>query len=263
VTDEAPPFLALAALCAPLGAQPAMRDFEPIDKFVFFLGGAEDPEAEIFQSQSAGAYLVVSKLVESPVLIEARSAAVSTVNLMKVDRQISGDLHLLPEASLEPLGKFTIAGEGITFRVEGEAAELRNKPWLLGEQDLSGMRAYSREYREGAEAYETSQPVLRQLQAEARPVEVRVFFGTWCPHCQQVLPRVLRVAEELAGSKVRLSFYGLPRGPGFSADPEVKKLDIDSVPTGVIFVDGREVGRISGSGWKVPELAIKNAIQGS
>ncbi len=161
------------------------------------------------------------------------------------------------------LGKFTIAGDGISFSIDGKRAELRNKPWLLGEQDLEGMRSYSRDYRAGAEAYEFSQPVVRQLQQESRDVEVRVFFGTWCPHCQQVLPRVLRVAEELAGSKVELSFYGLPQGEGFSADPEVKKFDLDSVPTGVVLVGGREVGRISGSGWKIPELSIKNAIQGS
>jgi thiol-disulfide isomerase/thioredoxin len=255
--------LSLLVLGTPLGAQPAMTGFVSIDKFGFVVGGVEDPAAEVFQSQSAGAYLVVSKLVEAPMLIQARSAEVATVDLMKVDRQADGSLQLLAEATLESLGKFTIAGEGITFGVDGKTAELRNKPWLLGEQDLAGMRAYSREYRDGAEAYETSQPVLRQLQAESRPVEIKVFFGTWCPSCQQMLPRVLRVAEELEGSRVRLSFYGLPRGPGFSADPEVKKLDIDSVPTGVVFVDGREVGRISGSGWKIPELAIKNAIQGS
>lgn len=255
--------LTLVTLGAPLVAQPAMTGFVPIDKFTFAVGGVEDPEAEIFQSQSAGAYLVVTKLVESPILIQARSADVATVNLMKVDRQSDGNLSVLADAALASLGKFTIAGEGISFSIAGDKAELRNKPWLLGEQDLAGMRAYSREYRDGAEAYQTSAPVLRQLQAESRPVEVRVFFGTWCPSCQQVLPRVLRVAQELEGSKVQLSFYGLPRGPGFSADPEVKKLDIDSVPTGVVFVDGREVGRISGSGWKIPELAIKNAIQGS
>jgi thiol-disulfide isomerase/thioredoxin len=251
------------AVAASLQAQEPMNGFLPIDKFVFLVDGVADSEAEVLQSQAAGAYLVLSDAVESPILVEARSAAVSSVNLMKVDRQPNGSINLLAGAALEPLGTFTIAGEGIRFAMAGREAELRNKPWLLGVQDLDGMKAYSREYREGASAYEFSRPVVGQLKAESRPVEVRVFFGSWCPHCQTVLPRVLRVAEELQGTKVRLSFYGLPRGPEFSQDPEVKKLGIDSVPTGVVFVDGREVGRISGSGWKIPELAIKDAIQGS
>jgi thiol-disulfide isomerase/thioredoxin len=246
-----------------LSAQEPMNGFLPIDKFVFLVDGVEDGEAEVLQSQAAGAYLVLSAVVESPILVEARSAVVSSVNLMKVDRQPNGSINLLAGSALEPLGKFIIAGEGIRFAIAGREAELRNKPWLLGVQNLAGMKAYSREYREGASAYEFSRPVVGQLQAESRPVEVRVFFGSWCPHCQSVLPRVLRVAEELQGSKVKLSFYGLPRGPEFGQDPEVKRLGIDSVPTGVVFVDGREVGRISGSGWKIPELAIKTAIQGS
>lgn len=248
---------------APLAAQEAMSGFVPIDKFIFMIDGAEDPAAEVYQSQAAGAYLVVSSVVESPILVQARSAAVATVNLMKMDRQPDGNVNLLAGSVLDSLGTFTIAGEGIKFSVGGRSAELRNKPWLLGAQDLAGMRAYSREYREGASAYAYSQPVVRQLREESRPVEVKVFFGTWCPHCQTVLPRVLRVAEELQDSQIRLSFYGLPRGPGFTDDPEVQKFDIDSVPTGVVLVDGREVGRISGSGWKIPELAIQKAIQDS
>ena len=204
-------------------AQPAMGGFLPIDKFVFFLAGEEDPNAEVFQSQAAGAYLVMSALAESPILVQARSAAVMTVNLMKVDRQSNGSLNLLEGSMLAPLGKFSIAGEGITFALDGKPAELRNKPWLLGEQDLAGMQGYSRDYRDGAAAYAFSEPVVRQLLAESRPVEVRVFFGSWCSHCQQVLPRVLRVAEELQGSTVELSFYGLPQGAGFSADPEAQR----------------------------------------
>lgn len=255
------PALAVSLVVAlPLSAQEPMSGFLPIDKFVFMIDGEEDAAAEVFQSQAAGAYLVLSTAVESPVLVQARSAAVSTVNLMKVDRQPNGSVNLLAGAALDSLGKFTIAGDGIKFEVTGREAELRNKPWLLGAQDLNGMKAYSRDYREGASAYDYSQPIVNQLLAESRPVEVKVFFGTWCPHCQTVLPRVLRVAEELSGSKVQLSFYGLPQGPDFRADPEVKRFDIDSVPTGVVLVDGREVGRISGSGWKIPELAIKNAI---
>jgi len=240
-----------------------MSGFVPIDKFVFLVAGQEDPEAEVYQSQAAGAYLVISSEVESPLLVEARSAAVATVNLMKVDRQPNGSINLLTGATLAPQGKFTIAGDGINFTAEGRSIELRNKPWLLGAQDLAGMQAYSRDYRDGASAYQYSEPVVGQLRTESRSVEVKVFFGSWCPHCQEVLPRVLRVAEELQGSKVRVSFHGLPQGPGFNDDPEVKRLDIELVPTGVVFVDGREVGRISGSGWKIPELAIKNAIQGS
>lgn len=255
--------LLLAALAQPAVAQPVMNGFVAIDKFVFVHDGQEDADAEIYQSQAAGAYLVIPSQLEAPILVEARSTSVATVNLMKVDRQPNGSINLLSGAAAQVLGKFTIAGEGISFPLGAGRAELRNKPWLVGEQDLNGMFAYSREYRVGADAYAFSQPLLGQLRAESRSVELRVFFGSWCPHCQQVLPAVLRVAEELAGSKVSISFKGLPRGPGFSADPEVKRLDIDSVPTGVVFVDGQEVGRISGSGWKIPELAIKNAIQGS
>jgi hypothetical protein len=32
------------------------------------------------------------------------------------------------------------------------------------------------------------------------------------------------------------------------------------VPTGIVYVDGKEVGRIVGGEWQMPELAIKNVL---
>ncbi len=254
--------LVALALPLPAAAQPAMEGFVSIDKFIFLVAGEESRDAEIYQSQAAGAFLVIAPEFESPILVQARAATVSTVNLMKVDKQADGRVRLLEGASLAALGRFSIAGDGIEFEVDGTPVELRNKPWLLGAQDLEGMRAYSADYRRGAAAYEVSGPVVDSLKSESRSVEVKVFFGTWCPHCQQVLPRVLRVAEELVGSQVELSFYGLPQGAGFTNDALVQRFDIDAVPTGVVLVDGEEVGRISGSGWKIPEQTIQNLLQG-
>ena len=100
------PVAVLALWATSLAAQPAMSGFLPIDKLVFFVDGVEDSAAEVYQSQAAGAYLVISRAIESPILVQARSAVVSTVNLMKVDRQADGTVNLLPDATLESLGRF-------------------------------------------------------------------------------------------------------------------------------------------------------------
>ncbi len=120
------------------------------------------------------------------------------------------------------------------------------------------MQEYSADYVRAAAAYSPSRPILERLRSESRAVTVEVYFGSWCPFCQQVLPRIMRVGEELAGSNIRVDYYGLPRG--FGSDPKASALKITGVPTGVVFIGGREAGRITGNAWKIPELSLNKIL---
>jgi hypothetical protein len=73
-----------------------------------------------------------------------------------------------------------------------------------------------------------------------------------------MVPRIMKLAEQLEGSQINFDFYGLPRG--ITGDPEATRVDIHAVPTGVIYRSGKEIGRIEGAGWRVPELAINNLL---
>ena len=123
---------------------------------------------------------------------------------------------------------------------------------------LAGLAAYSADYRKGAEAYSGSTPIIQKLRGETRPVTVKVYFGSWCNFCKQMVPRIMHVAEQLKGSKINIDFYGLPHD--IHSDRQAESLGISAVPTGVVYLEGKEVGRISGNGWKIPELAINNAL---
>jgi hypothetical protein len=70
----------------------------------------------------------------------------------------------------------------------------------------------------------------------------------------------IRLARELQGSKVKIDFYGLPHG--FANDPQAQRYGVKSVPTGIVFKNGKEVGRISADGWAVPENTLRNLVSG-
>lgn len=252
--------LALLVGAAAVSAQ-GMEGFRPTSDYVFQLEGATDEDAEVFVQGQGAAFLILSDAVESPLLVQPREGDVKTVSLLKVARQPDGTVNLLPNAVASSAGPFTVDLEGVTFEVDGRSAGLMVKPPWIGDAGIRDLLDYSVDYRRGAEEYTASEPILRALQGEERPVRVRVFFGSWCPHCQVVMPRILKVAEALEGSQISLEFYGLPRR--IPDDPEAERWNIDGVPTGLVFVDGREVARISGGEWKIPELAIKNALDGA
>lgn len=229
--------------------------------FDMFLQGSRLGDARVLQSQQAGAILILSSELTSPVLIRLREQTVETVQLMKVDERPDGSVNLLPGATLSPQGRYLVNADrsGVTFSVDGVPGEIKEKPPLLGSQGVAGLKAYDPHYERSAAAYTPSNPIIDRLEQAQGDVEVVIFFGTWCPACKQMVPKMMRVAEELEGSAIEFDFYGLPRG--ITGDARAEAADIHSVPTGVVIIDGKEVGRIQGNSWKVPELALNNLLR--
>ena len=245
---------------APAPASGALGGFQDAG-FDMFMQGRKLPDARVLQSQEAGAILIMSSELTSPVLIRLREQTVETVQFMKVDERPDGTVNLLPEATLSAQGKYQINADrtGITFAVDGTPAEIKEKPPLLGSQEPAGLKAYDPHYERSSAAYTPSDPIIDRLGKAQGDVEVVIFFGTWCPACKQLVPKMLRVAEELQGSEIDFDFYGLP--PGITGDARAKDAGISSVPTGVVMIDGKEIGRIQGNSWKVPELALNNLLR--
>ena len=237
----------------------AISDFEPVG-FMAKLDGQTLADAEVFQSKAAGSFLILGSGLPAPVMVKIRDGEVQTVDLMKVNRREDGTVELLPNAALANQGAFQVTADrlGIQFSVEGRQGELLEKPPLLGSQDIAGLSEHSPEYRRSANSYSPSDPIVSKLSEQSRDVQITIYFGSWCGACKQMVPRIMKVAEQLAGSKINFDFYGLPRG--ITGDPEASRIDIHAVPTGVIYLDGKEIGRIEGSGWRVPELAINNIL---
>jgi thiol-disulfide isomerase/thioredoxin len=251
--------LGLAGLTALVASGPPIFGFKPVG-YLFELNGQQLENAEVFQSQTSGAFLVLAPDLGSPVLILLRDGRVETLNLMKVNRNSNGTVDVLSGASLAPQGGFQVNGDqtGIAFTIDGQAAELKEKPPLLGLQDAEVLKSYDPHYLTASADYTPSGPVVEKLRQQQRQVEVSVYFGTWCSACKQMVPRIIKVADQLEGSQIHFGFYGLPRG--INSDPEAARVGITGVPTGVVYVDGKEAGRISGNGWRVPELAINNLL---
>lgn len=77
-----------------------------------------------------------------------------------------------------------------------------------------------------------------------RGVTLVEFYASWCPHCQRIMPIVDEVRELVGGAAavVQLDIDEHPR--------EAENAGAESVPTFIVYRDGREVwrhvGEISG-----------------
>jgi thiol-disulfide isomerase/thioredoxin len=261
-----PVLLVAAAAVLPAGAQmippdPVLKDFEPIGDYQLEMGGVPQPAAHLYRSQSAGAaVLVTGQGLAASYLISPRDRAVMRIEPAKVVVGGDGVAFILQGAPKVKESPFAIEGRDLTFTLAGKPARLREKPYLLGLHPGSDL-LQDAGYAFRAKQYKPSPAMLKTLRAAVKGETVRVYFGSWCPHCQQMVPRILRVQNELAGANLKFEFYGLPSP--FNNEPEAKKMGIEGVPTGVVFRGGKEIGRIDGGDWGIPELAIQKVVGGT
>lgn len=255
---------ALLASVAPLPAQaPAdaiFRDFVPVGEFVFELGGKDLENAEIYASDRAAAYLVMAPELSSPVLVNPRTQSAEAVHLMKVARQSDGSVDLLADATFNRLSGLRIEGTEVHFEVKGETAKLKPKPPLLGFQSADSLKSHDPQYARLADDYSPSASSLQVLRSIGSEAEVVIYFGTWCPTCSRLVPRVLRIADELRDSNVGFRYYGLPRD--IDSDAAARRDDIHGVPTGIVYVGGKAVGRLEARDLNVPEASLARMLNG-
>lgn len=245
---------------APLAAQPidgVLRDFASTGEFILEVGGEEATSARIYRSDVPAILLIADEL-PSPTLILPRERSVQAVGFMKVIQRQDGMADIAADAELTRVGSFTVDGEAINFSVAGQQMRLKPRPFLIGEQGLSDMLDHSPEYRRKAAAYEPDGSALAALKKAPQPVRVRVYFGSWCPFCSLYVPHMLKVAEQLEG-EVDFEFYGLPQG--FADEPAAKRDDVHGVPTGIVYVGGKEAGRIEGGEWSRPEVTLRDIVR--
>jgi len=229
------------------------HDFRRISDYFLLVDGKQVP-SQIYQSDRPGAVLVISPALPSPVLLMADSVA--TVKPAAVEKKPDDLMILRPDAVLTPQGAFKYVDQEVKFSVAGHAAMLRDQPPLLGLRHTDEVTAHNPEYLSSAKAYPASRQEITALQKEGRPVIVRVYYGSWCSHCRKLVPHAVRVEQELKASKIRFEYFGVPTN--FNSDPEIRKAAIQSIPTGVVYVNGTEAGRIVGDdAWKSPESTLR------
>lgn len=249
-----------AAAGAQAGPDAVLHGFERSGDYQLVVGGKLQPAAEIYALPSGvPAFLILSSALPSPVLLSPGEGSVQTVQLMKVVKRANGTVDLMADAALSPQGKFELVGEDVRFKTEGRTAALQPRPSLLGLKKAVDLTTYSPEYARRAKAYQPNAKSVQRLRNVAKPTRVRVYFGSWCPHCKEHVPLLLKVEEQLKGSKIQFEYYGLEKGLN---DADSKKFGIHGVPTGVVYSNGKEIGRLGTADWVAPETALASLLAG-
>ena len=77
------------------------------------------------------------------------------------------------------------------------------------------------------------------------------FFATWCGPCKMVAPLLEQVSEEM-GDKIKIGKLDIDQSPELAS-----KYGVMSIPTFIMFKDGKEVAKNVGS---MPKAGIEEFI---
>ena len=258
--------LLLGLLPAALGAQAEsdalFRDFEPFGQLAVEVNGEPLEGAELYHAERAGAYLLIAPSLKSPLLVNVRTRQIERVSFMKIRKNESGTVDLLADAAFDTVGPFQVGQKALTFSLDdGRKVTLSQKPPLLGFQSNTALAEYNPAYGHKSSEYTPKANALETLRGESRDVTVRIYFGSWCPVCGRLVPKVMSVENALADSKVQFEYYGLPQP--MSDDPVAEEMNVHSVPTAIIFSGGQEIARVGGRELYDPETAIRDALGGA
>lgn len=78
------------------------------------------------------------------------------------------------------------------------------------------------------------------------------FFATWCPHCQRMMPIVADVKEKL-GDKAKVVQLDIDKNQALADE-----LDVEGVPTFIVYKDDKEEDRTSG---EMPESELLKFVE--
>ncbi|MCG8457721.1 MAG: thioredoxin family protein [Holophagales bacterium] len=254
----------VAVVAAPASAQEIdslFRDFYLAGEFMLELEGEKLQNGEVFMAERARSYLLMAPELASPLLVNTQAQNVQSVSLLKVQKNDDGTIDLLADAAFEVVGPFQIKGTELVFSFSGKTVTLKKKPPLVGMQTFGSMMSYNPTYASMASEYVPDDGEMTQLLGEKRDVRIRVYFGSWCSVCSRLVPRIMKVAEKLEGSKISFEYYGLPQP--MHTDPETQDKRLTGVPTTIIYVAGDEVGRLTGKDLYSPEASLGRVLSGA
>lgn len=84
---------------------------------------------------------------------------------------------------------------------------------------------------------------------------IRIVLGTWCPDSRREVPRFIKMLDFLNFPDDKVLFINVDRNKKGLRD-EVNGLEINFVPTFIIYENGREIGRII----EKPEVSLEKDL---
>lgn len=95
----------------------------------------------------------------------------------------------------------------------------------------------------GYPEYNPNDNAVQYLASAEDEVQYLVYFGTWCPDTQRELPKFFKIMDEARISKDNIQLYAVNEEK--QGAPGISENNISYVPTFIVKMNGKEIGRVT------------------
>ncbi len=133
---------------------------------------------------------------------------------------------------------------------------------LIGYADLKGLNkdVYGAYFRSQYDIYKPAELYISKLENKIDEYEITVVLGTWCTDSQREVPRFYKILDEAGYNTKRVKVIGVDKDKQ-AIVVDISNMNIQKVPTFIIYRDNSEVGRIIETPKKTLERDLWNIIK--
>ena len=197
----------------------------------------------VFTSEDYQKLLLVPHTGKNAFILDLKKRELASIARSAVHLGEDGGASVRRAGSPLPLGPFVVNKADIRFQNDSLRIHLGPKPDLIGEVSLEEILARKPGLRSLAADYRPDPSAIVAIRSLSKPVEILVFFGTWCPVCTLRLPLLLKTLEEAANPRIHVRFIATDPDHTQPADL-LRTYGVHITPVFVVLKDGAEIGRI-------------------
>jgi thiol-disulfide isomerase/thioredoxin len=116
---------------------------------------------------------------------------------------------------------------------------------------LMGRKIYNQNYVD----YVPKSDPIQAIHNCSQPVEIKVVFGDWCKDSKKHVPAFIKTMEFADNRAIQIVYINVDRQKKEPADL-MQGLNVHSVPTFIVYSEGKETGRIV----ETPKVSIEQDI---
>ncbi len=117
---------------------------------------------------------------------------------------------------------------------------------------------YGEWFQEEYNSYELDTVTLDSI--TNRDFNMTIVLGTWCPDSRREVPRMYKILDYLGVPDSNLTVICVDRDKK-AGQVDISGLNIERIPTFIVYIDGREKGRIVERPQMSLEIDLKNIVQ--
>ncbi len=101
----------------------------------------------------------------------------------------------------------------------------------------------SQEWQNKYDSYQPNAEMLNDMKGMVANLKIDIYLGLWCPDSRNNVPPFIKILDQL-GTEIPVRYFGVPRKASKDVKYYVESMNVEKVPTFIIYREGKEIGRI-------------------